>query len=58
MVDPKSPTPQDTDTRILELTVRSLTQKLDDLISACIDENEKPKAPTSKDIARARAWSP
>ena len=47
-----------TELEILEAALRCLSQSLDNLVEACVDLNNKPKAPTLKALAQARACLP
>ena len=44
--------------RLLELSLKVMSEQLDKLIGACLDENGKAKAPSSREIAQARGYLP
>ncbi len=44
--------------QVLELALKSVSTRLNDFVSSCIDEQGNPKAPTQKDIMQARASLP
>lgn len=48
---------QDISIRVLELSIRTMSDAFDDFIGGCI-ENGKPKAPDIKALAKARAYLP
>lgn len=46
------------DVFILEAALKSLQNRLDDFIGACMNEEGEPKAPARKDLARMRGYLP
>lgn len=46
------------DTLILELSIRILSNALNDLVACCLDERGTPKTPTIGEISRARGYLP
>lgn len=44
--------------QILELSLRLMSNHLDELIASCIDESGKPKAPDMRSVMRARGVLP
>jgi hypothetical protein len=43
---------------LLEAALKVMTDELDSLIGACLDESGKPKAPPMRDLMRARGMLP
>jgi hypothetical protein len=50
--------PSDADLRVLQAAVAVMSRALNDLVGACLDADGKPKAPTKKDLMRARSMLP
>ena len=46
------------DAMVLEAAVQVVSKALNDLVSACMDEEGKPKAPDRKALMKARAMLP
>lgn len=46
------------DIKILELSLKHLTDAFDRFLVSCMDEQGKPKAPQYKDLMRARGYLP
>lgn len=46
------------DARVLEAAVAVMAKALDELVSACLDETGKPKAPDRGAVMRAKSMLP
>ena len=51
-------TEKDVDITVLKLSVKKLSEQFDTFIGECIDQDNKPKAPTYKSLMRARGYLP
>ncbi len=49
---------KDVDTKILELSIKAISEQLDSLLKDCVDEKGKPKAPSMRSIMTSRASLP
>lgn len=47
-----------TDIKVLEMAIKQLSINLNDLLTDCVDENNKPKMPRYKSIMKARGCLP
>jgi hypothetical protein len=46
------------DTKVLLASIDVLSQHLDDLVGACIDDDGKPRTPDRRAVIRARSMLP
>lgn len=46
------------DVKVLDTATRIITDRFNAFLALCVDENGKPKAPTAKDVAKARGYMP
>lgn len=43
---------------LLKLSLKVVTDSLNDLVASCLDDNGKPKAPNNKTLMKSRAMLP
>ena len=48
----------DIDKKILELSLKKLSESFNEFLGACIDENGMPQQPTMQDIMKAKGYLP